>query len=84
MIKASKFKKPPAYHVYVTVHPNARNGVMEAFVARIGTTNDPAKIPVIIADDKRVMQDTFGGLIAPTSTNGRTYHTFKATWEEVK
>lgn len=74
------FEKPAQYAVYVTF---TCEGTKKRLTARIGVANDAAKIPKIIADDKKAMGDTFGGLMAPVSIKGRTYRAFKADWSEL-
>lgn len=83
-MKKGPFTKPPAIHVYVTVRPNATNGISEAFTSRIGTCSDEKEVAGIIASDLRAMGDTFGGFMEPVSTNGRSYRAFRAEWSEIK
>jgi hypothetical protein len=79
MIKG--FTQPPTYQVYVTYTTEAEP--KQPYTARVATTNDPKKIPTLIADDLRAMGNTFGGLFDPTSTKGRRYRVFKAEWSEM-
>ena len=78
------FKQPPAIWVYVTLAPDAKKGISKPYTGRVGTCSDEAGVAKIIADDRRAMGETFGGLIAPVSTKGRTYRAFRAEWTEIK
>jgi hypothetical protein len=80
-----KMTKPKPYVVYVEISPYPNCGFTDAFTSRIGPAGDLAEVRKLIADDKRAMGDTMGGLIEPVSVRGRKYRVFKATaWEEVK
>jgi hypothetical protein len=72
---------PAKYHVFVEVPatpaPGPVLGQVDKYVGRVGTTNDLTKIPGMILADLNAMGDTLGGLIAPTSTKGRTYRVFE-------
>lgn len=78
-----KMKVPADYAVYVEVSPYPGCGFTEPFTARIGPAKDKADAIKKIAEDRRAMGDTFGGLIDPVSTRGRKYRVFKAAWEEI-
>lgn len=77
------FKTPRPYLVMVTVTPNGKNGIREPFTARVGFADDPKNCARLVREDLAAMGQTFGGLIEPTDTGGRTYRAFKAEWTEV-
>ena len=79
----SKDWKPPTFTVYCTVAPTKRNSLDKPHTHRVGTTHDAKLIPGMIAEDRRAMCDTFGGLIDAPGASGRTYKAFKAEWTEV-
>lgn len=74
---------PPPYYVFVEISPTKKNGLRELYVGRIGTAHDAAGIRKVIADDRRAMGQTFGGLIDPVSLEGRHYRAFRAEWTEL-
>jgi len=84
MAKASTFV-PAIYSVYVEVshYPNCGFKPTEKMVGRLGAAKNIEDARKLIANDKRAMGETYGGLIAPTRLTGRTYHIFKSVggWE---
>jgi len=76
--------QPKAIAVFVTVHPNKRNGVTKKFSARVASCDTVDQARALIADDRRAMGDTFGGLIDAPGSAGREYHIFRAEWTEIK
>lgn len=85
-LSGEPWRGPARYQVFVEVAPKpspdgSKN--VDVYVGRVGVTNDPKKIAGIIADDIVAMRDTFGGLIEPTSTKGRTYRVFEIAAAEL-
>ena len=83
------FKAPPPYQVYVTFTGNAGWTDKDPLkpvrlTSRIGAAHDLNKVQEIIKQDRKAMGETYGGLIEATSTKGRVYRVFKATYTEIK
>jgi hypothetical protein len=78
------FTGPPPIYVFVTMTPNKRNGLSKTHTSRIGTCHNPEEIAGLIAEDRKAMGDTFGGLIDAPGTSGRSYRAFRAEWTEIK
>lgn len=78
------FKGPRAIHVYVTIEADPKRGIDEPYTGRVGTCNKPDEVKALIAADVATMRQTFGGLIEPGRTKGRTYRAFRAEWTELK
>lgn len=76
--------KPKAITVFVTVQPNGRNGLTKPFGARIGACDTVDEAKAMIANDRREMNDTLGGLIDAPGSSRRTYQVFRAEWNEVR
>jgi hypothetical protein len=74
---------PAPYVVYVTVAPTKRNGITKPHTARVGAAGSIKEAQELIADDKKAMGETFGGLIEAPGTTGRAYSIFKANWQAV-
>jgi hypothetical protein len=56
----------------------------ETITGRVGTCQHEKDIPALIADDRKAMGESFGGLIEPVSMEGRSYRAFRAEWTELK
>lgn len=76
-------KAPSSYAVFCTVHPNKRNGITEKFTHRVGPAASIEDAREKIANDRKAMRNTFGGLIDAPGDSGRVYQVFKAEWTEV-
>lgn len=84
-MQLEKMIQPAPYAVYVEVAPYPNCGFTGTYTSRIGPAKDLDEARRKIADDRKAMGDTMGGLIDPVSTKGRTYRVFKAAaWEEVQ
>ena len=83
MVGIIDFKSPKPIQVYVTIPASGANNKGKPWTARIGVCNTEAEIKKIIEDDVEAMGDTLGGLIEPTSTEGRRYQAFRAVWTEI-
>lgn len=77
------FTMPKQFTVFVTVTPNAINGVSEEFTARVGETDSFLACSRIVANDLSAMKDTFGGVMDAMTVKGRKYRVFKADWQEM-
>lgn len=76
-------KAPKPYLVLVTVHPTARNGIREAFTARVGQADNIEECRRLIREDRVAMSDTMGGLFEAPGSESRVYTAFRAEWAEV-
>lgn len=77
---------PANYAVFVEVayHKNCGFKPTEKMIGRLGAAKDMAGVEKLIASDKKAMGETYGGLIEPTRTKGRTYIVCKCDgWERV-
>lgn len=72
-----------AVYVEVAAYPNCGFRPTEKYLARLGPADTKAGVEKLIADDKKAMGETYGGLIEPTRTKGRTYLVFEATFKAV-
>jgi hypothetical protein len=77
--KTMTFKTPRPIAIFVTIVAKGS----PPYTARIATADNESDIPRLIAEDKRAMGDTFGGLIEAASTKGRSYRAFRAVWTEI-
>lgn len=75
---SEKFKTPAEFALYAVFQHKG-----EPHVTRVAMTMDLREVPKLIEEDRKSMGETFGGLIAPTSTNGRSYRLFRASWIEL-
>ena len=79
-----KMTLPASFVVYVEIAPYPNCGFAGTFTSRVGPAKTLEEAHRKIADDRKAMGDTMGGLIDPVSTKGRTYRIFKSLgWEEV-
>lgn len=78
-----KMTLPAEYAVYVEIAPYPNCGFTGLYTSRVGPAKDKADALRKIANDRKAMGDTMGGLIEPVSTKGRKYRIFKAVWEEI-
>lgn len=74
---------PKPYVVYVRIAEYPNCGFKGEFISRVGPADSVEDAKKKIAEDRRAMGDTMGGLIEAVSTKGRTYEVWKATWEKV-
>lgn len=84
MAKDTQFM-PGRYTVYVEIaaYPNCGFKTTEKYISRLGPAASMAGVEKLIADDRKAMGETYGGLIEPTRLKGRTYKIFESTWQEV-
>jgi len=78
------FTGPSPIYVFVTMMPTKKNGLREEYTSRVGTCREASEIAGVIAKDRAAMRNTFGGLIDPGNSSGRSYRAFKAEWTELK
>jgi hypothetical protein len=77
------FAGPALYRVYVTT--TAKYKGAEPFISRVGDARSMEGCRKLIAEDLAAMSETFGGLIAPVGTKGRSYRVFKSEgWTELE
>lgn len=84
IIKKSIDWKPKfKFLVYVEIawYPHCGFKPDEKMISRIGMALDREGVRKLIADDKKAMGDTFGGLIDAVGTKGRSYFAFEVTGE---
>jgi hypothetical protein len=74
---------PKPYMVYVTITPTRANGLTKTITSRVGPANSIDDANRLIADDKKEMGETYGGMIEAPGVKGRTYQIFRANWEDV-
>jgi hypothetical protein len=80
---AKSWAGPSLIHVFVTIAPSAKRGLRDYHTGRVGSCRTPEEVPALIAKDMAAMGYTFGGLIEPSDSGGRTYRAFRARWEEL-
>ncbi len=84
-MQLEKMIQPAPYAVYVEVAQYPDCGFTGTYTSRLGPAKSLEDAQRKIADDRKAMGDTMGGLIEPVNTKGRTYRIFKsAGWEEVR
>jgi len=85
ILKKEEVFTPAIYSVFVEVahYPNCGFKPTEKMIGRLGAAKSIEGANKLIVDDRKAMGETYGGLIEPTRTKGRTYHIFKsAGWEK--
>lgn len=82
--KQEPFTKPGDFLVVVTIAEYPNCGFQGTFTIRVGAAKTIEGAQQLIADDRKAMGDTYGGLIPAVSTKGRTYRVFQSKgWDEV-
>jgi hypothetical protein len=82
-ITESTMKQPRKYHVFVTVAPTKKNGMSKPFTGRVGSADTIEEARKLIDEDRRAMNNTYGGLIDAPGSRGREYQVFEAAWTEI-
>lgn len=84
-MQLEKMSQPAPYAVYVEVSPYPNCGFTGTFTSRISAARTLEEARAKIADDRKAMGESLGGLIEPVGTKNRTYRIFKSLgWEEVR
>ena len=87
ILKKTDTFNPALYAVFVEIayYKNCGFKPHEKMIGRLGAAKDMDGVNKRIADDRKAMGETYGGLIEPTRLKGRTYLVFKCdTWEKIE
>lgn len=77
----------PEYFVLVSIcyYPNCGFKPTEKMIGMVGRARSLEQAHKLIADDKKAMGETYGGLIEPVRLKQRTYSIQRSTgWEPVQ